>query len=104
MKRFLNVVLRIKIQACILFSATVVVALAVSLFLPDWSLTETILWQDLLICFVGSLLQWLAYSPHWRSVSIVIPRAPRWEHPKVSSASPRRGVISRFEIMAANRP
>lgn len=63
MKRFLSAVLRIKIQACILFAASVVIALAVSLFLPDWSLTETILWQDMLICFVGSFLQWLSYSP-----------------------------------------
>ena len=62
MKKFWNVVFRIKLQACIVFTACAFSSLFVSRFIPEWSVSEAMLWQFLLIALVGSVLQWLAYS------------------------------------------
>lgn len=62
MKKFFNTVLHIKVNTCIIFTFTICIFLFINLFTDFYQISLALLWQDLLICFIGAIMQCIAYS------------------------------------------
>ena len=62
MKKFAEVVLTLKSNACYIFTGSCCAALVIDLFTDIHIITSSLLWQFLLIALVGSLIQCLAFT------------------------------------------
>lgn len=72
MKRLWSIVFRIKMHACVVFTAIVIIALMVSLLIPAWNLNDTKLWFAALISIVAAILNWIFFGEE------VFPKMSHW--------------------------
>lgn len=81
MKNFFKIALQFKMNLCLFFAGTAIVMLIICFFTGVTEITTAFLWQTFLICFVGVLIQMIAFSDLiikkmkflWRSIIFIVP-------------------------------
>lgn len=62
MKKFLRCVMEWKISACISFTASILIYMAIAFFMGEWTVSISVIFSLLILSAVGSFLQYLCFT------------------------------------------